>query len=182
MKHISLILSLIFFLSLTTMAQNSEKKLSRKERKELKKKQKEEDIKQMSKLVESLRFVFEANEIIDRSGKVYNADATINFVAMDSNHLVFQLGSAMLIGINDVGGITIEGKITNTKITKTEKNGYYYLVIKVSATSGFYEIQMDISPSGFATVKVTTSNYKKIVYKGNIVTYGNSNIYKGTTF
>ena len=164
------------------MAQNNERKLSRKERKELKKKQKEEDIKQISKLIESLHFVFEATEIIDRSGKSYNADASINFVAIDSNHLVFQLGSAMLIGINGVGGVTVEGEVTNTKITKTEKNAYYYLVIKVSARSGFYEIQMDISPYGFATVKVTTSNYKKIVYKGNIVSYDNSNIYKGTTF
>ena len=183
MKNISLIIIALFLtFSYQVQAQNSEKKLSRKERKELKNKEEEQTKKHISKLVESLHFVFEANEIIDRTGKAYNADATINFVALDSNKMVFQLGSAMLIGINGIGGITIEGTVTSSKTTKTEKNGYYYIVLKVSTTSGFYEIQMDISPMGFATVKVTTSGYKKIVYKGNIVSFENSNIYQGTAY
>ena len=88
----------------------------------------------------------------------------------------------MLIGINGVGGVSIKGKIESFKISKTEKNGYYYLVLKVAAIVGFYDIQMDISPSGFATAKVTTSDNKKIIYKGSIVSFDNTIIYQGTTY
>jgi len=158
------------------------KKLSRKEKKELRKKEKEAKIKRLSHTIESKRFVFEADQIMDRNAKTYPVISNINFVSIDSNIAVFQLGSASIVGVNGLGGVTIEGKIVNFKLNKNEKNGYYYIVLKVSTKFGFYDMQLDISPLGSTRVKITTSNHRKIGYSGVVKSFEDSNIYQGMTY
>jgi len=175
-------LALFMLFSVQLLAQNNDKKLSRKERKELRKKEEEKTKLEISKLLESRKFVFEADQIIDREGKTYLVNSSINFISIDSNKAVFQLGSAATIGVNGVGGVTIEGEITDFNLEKNEKNGYYYLVLKVTAKTGFYEIQLDISPLGTTKARITTNNYKKINYSGNILSFEQSTIYKGITY
>jgi len=181
-KIILLFLGFLLTFSLSTQAQTEKKKLTRKERKELKQKQKQEEALQTAMLINSKRFVFQADEIIDRSGKSYSVSYSINFIVIDSNTAVFQFGSLMLIGINGAGGVTIEGKITKMEITKNEKNLYHYIVVRVATNRGFYDIQIDISPSGMATAKISNTASQTIVYKGVIVAPKNSNIYKGTAY
>jgi len=183
MKNTALIIFALFMLfSVQLMAQNNDEKLSRKEKKELRKKEEEKTKLEISKLLESRKFVFEADQIIDREGKTYLANSSINFISIDSNKAVFQLGSAATIGVNGVGGITIEGDITDFKLEKNEKNGYYYLILKVAAKTGFYEIQLDISPLGTTKARITTSDYRKVNYSGSIVSFKQSIIYKGVTY
>jgi hypothetical protein len=183
MKNI-IILFIAIFLSATVLAQEntSNKKLTRKEKKELKKKEEEQTKKEVSIVVESRRFVFEAEQIIDRESNTYPANSSINFIKVDSNKAVFQLGSAAVIGVNGLGGITIEGEITNYKVEKNEKNGYYYIVLKVSSRLGFFDIQFDISPLGFTRARITTSDYKKIGYSGQVKSFENSQTYQGITY
>ena len=183
MKKI-ILLFFVFLLtySISTQAQTEQKKLTRKEKKELKQKQKQEEALQMAKLINSKKFVFQADEIIDRSGKSYSVSYSINFIVIDSNTAVFQFGSLMLIGINGAGGVTIEGKVTKMEITKDEKNLYHYIVVRVATNRGFYDIQIDVSPSGKATAKISNTASQKIVYRGEIVAPKDSSIYKGTAY
>ncbi len=178
------VLIIAFFLSTTIQAQEntSNNKLTRKEKKELKKKEEEKTKKEVAKLVESKQFVFEADQIIDRQGNIYPANSSINFIKVDSNHAVFQFGSAATIGINGLGGVTIEGEISNFKIEKNEKNGYYYIVLKVNSKFGFFDIQFDISPLGNTSARITTSDRKKIGYKGEVKSYDSSKVFQGITY
>ncbi len=178
------IVFLSILISIPTYAQenNSNKKLTRNEKKELKKKEDEETKKEITLIVESKKFVFEADQIIDRKAMTYPANSSINFIKIDSNKAVFQLGSASTIGVNGLGGITIEGEITSFKIDKNEKNGYYYIVLKVTSKFGFFDIQFDISPLGNTNAKITTSDYKKIGYSGEIKSFDDSQIFQGITY
>jgi len=183
MKSILIIITALF-ISISVQAQEntSNKKLTRKEKKELKKKEDEKTKKEIRLLIESNKFVFEADQIIDREGNTYAANSNINFISLDSTHVVFQLGSASLIGVNGVGGVTIEGSTSTFKVNHNEKNGYTYIIMKVESKLGFYDIQMDISPLGKTSAKITTSNNKRIGYSGEIVSFKDSRIYQGTTF
>jgi len=183
MKKIALLI-VVLGISFSAYSQENtrSKELSRKEKKELRKKEDEQKKKRIIAIVESQKFVFEADQIMDRNGKTYPANSSINFIILDSNKVVFQLGSASMIGVNGVGGITIEGTVSSIKINRNEKNGYYYIIMKVESKLGFYDMQIDISPLGASRAKITTSNHKEIGYSGEIIPLAESRIHQGSTF
>lgn len=183
MKKIALLIFAFGILfSVQAQEATNTKKLSRKEKKELRKKEEEKTKQHISQIVESRQFVFEASQIIDRNGNIYPANSNINFIIVDSNKVIFQLGSAARIGLNGVGGVTIEGSISRFDIKRNEKNGYYYITMKVDSKLGFYDMQMDISPLGNSGAKITVAKGGKIGYSGEIRSFKDSSIYQGTTF
>jgi hypothetical protein len=104
-------------------------------------------------------------------------------VIVDTNTVVFQTGTNIgNLGANGTGGVTLEGKITDYQVDRSEKNKYTYIVIRASTMTGNFEIRMDISPMGNATVRIMKLGGKKLIYTGLINSYQDSKIYQGTTY
>jgi len=179
MKKVLVVL-LTGFMFFTVQGQEvGKKKLTRKEKKELRRQQDEDAKKIVDAIIEARQFVLEANLIKNKSGQTFSVSSTINFVMVDSNKAVFQFGSAHTIGVNGVGGATVEGKITKYDVNKREKSGSYYIRINISATTGFYEIRLDISSTGMADAQVTALSNKKIGYSGRIIPLHESRVFQG---
>ena len=122
MKAISLVLIMII-LGGSSFAQTKEdNKAAKKAKKEAKALQDKENTAALISLVESKKFVLEANTLFDRTGMSYILNSSLNFVGFDGVNSTIQLGFDQLIGWNGVGGVTIDGQITKMEI-KTKKNG-----------------------------------------------------------
>jgi hypothetical protein len=170
------------FVFVNTYGQNQEKKkLTRKERKELRLRLKEEKIRLIDSAINNRQYVLEADYIMNKKGESFSVSSNINFVCIDSSKATFQFGSTYLIGLNGIGGVTVEGDITSYKVTK-RKSGSYYIRISVSSSVGFYDISINITSTGLADADISTISSKRINYSGKIVPLQQSFIYKGRSY
>jgi hypothetical protein len=187
MKFILLILLIISpgFL----YGQDGESSLSKKEQKALAKEkrkaeQKAEDDKQSAitaLMLEYQRFVLEADYVAGKSGSRTPVNSTLNFVIVDSLKATMQLGSPWGLGINGVGGVTVDGKITKYELNKkeTKKGVSYSVTFYVMSSFGSYDIQMWISQSGRADATVRGNVSGQLTYSGQLVPLSQSRVYKG---
>ena len=120
MKQIIFILiAILVAIPTISQAQELSKKEQRQLNKQLKKEQKaEEDARKaaiVGLMMEHGRFVLEADQLRDKRGNTVNVSSMINFIASDSINGVIQIGSQHYPGLNRVGGITVDGPISNYK-------------------------------------------------------------------
>ncbi len=131
------------------------------------------------------RFVLESDYVGDQTGQRVPVTSNLNFISVDTTHATLQLGSFNGVGINGVGGITVDGKVLNYKLHKKElKNGNsnYYVQMTVLTSTGSYDIAMDVSDTGRADATVSGSVSGQLVYYGNLVPLSLSRVYKGTPY
>lgn len=164
--------------------------LSKKEKKqlekELKKEQKAEEAAQKAKVVDAMvhyqQFVLEANTLRDKRGTQIQVSSNINFVAADSLTGVIQVGSNTYIGRNGVGGVTVDGSISDYKYTLHEKSGSYNVSYFLRTPVGSYDIRITAYPDGRADADVSSTTWgDKLRYSGFLVPPGMSRVYKGTS-
>ena len=181
MKNSLLIgLALLITTSVMQAQENQEKqRLTRAEKKELRKQEQENMQKLVAGLITNRTFVLEASYLITRYGAMIPVSSTINFISIDSTNATFQFGSANHFGQNGVGGVTIDGKISDWIVKTRKKTGVYYIRATLSSAWGAFDINFDISPTGMADATIT-SNYGGILqYSGRILAPNESRIFKG---
>jgi hypothetical protein len=183
----TIIAFLMLFIALGAFAQEQEpKKLTRKEKQEILKleRAKEDSILRAvtDVIITNKQFVLEADQLRDRYGNMAFVTSNINFIAVDSNVAVFQFGSAHTVGINGIGGVTVEGRITSFKAKKNEKNGSYYIQFNISSNLGMFDISMNVSGDGRASATVNAMSRGKLNYSGKLVSLQTSNVYKGMSW
>lgn len=181
---------LIFVLAMLLTLPAFTQELSKKERKqldkELKKEQKAEEAAQNAAVVDAMvvynRFVLEANTLKDKRGNSLQVSSNINFIASDSISGVIQVGSNTYIGRNGVGGVTVEGSITDYKYSKNEKNGSYSITYYLRTPVGSYDVRISVYSDGRADADVSSTTWgDKLRYSGYLVPPGISRVYKGTS-
>jgi len=182
MKQFIVLLLLSSFFLTTTAQEKTKKKLTREEKKELKLKQEEKAEKLVSAMIEARQFVLLADNISTQEGLTFPVSSNINFVLVDSTKATFQFGSVSLIGINGVGGVTIDGNITYFDVKKYEKSGAYFIRMTISTSTGFYDINFNILATGIADAEVVAMSNFRFNYSGRIVPINQSRYYKGTSF
>lgn len=167
-----------------------EPELSRREmrklERELKKEQKAEEAARKSEIVELMvehgRFVLEADRLRDRRGNTVIVSPTINFVAADSTSGVLQIGSNYYVGLNGVGGITVEGPISGYEYSRNKRNGSYYVSYNLRTPTGTYDVRMTVFPEGRADATVSSSWPGQLNYSGYLVPPSMSRVYKGMSY
>lgn len=174
----------IALMTLPAFSQELSKKEQKQLEKELKKEQKAleqaETAKVVSAMVEYCKFVLEANTLKDKRGNSMQVSSSINFIASDSINGVIQVGSNTYIGSNGVGGVTVEGKISDYKYTKNEKNGTYNITYYLMTPMGSYDVRISAFPDGRANADVRSTTWgDKLSYSGFLVPPGISRVYKG---
>jgi hypothetical protein len=187
MKRILMLLT-VLLMAIPTFSQEQElsKKEQKKLEKELKKEQKAKEAAQKAMviglMVEYQRFVLEADRLRDKRGNTVNVSSMINFIASDSINGVIQIGSQHYAGLNGVGGITVDGPISNYKYTFNEKSGSYSVSYNVRSSVGTYDVRMTAYADGRADATISSTWPGRVNYSGYLVPPAGSKVYKGTSY
>ena len=181
MRGISLLVIIIILAASAFAQTKEEKKAGKKAKKEAKVLQDKENTAILIGMVESKKFVLEANTLFDRTGLSYILNSSINFVGFDGVNSTIQLAFDQLIGWNGVGGVTIDGKITKMEV-KVKKDGIGFTIdaAVVNKGGGLVTMLFRVSSSGNARVEMSGSFGERITYQGNIIALNKTAVYKGT--
>lgn len=157
------------------------KKLTKEQKQELRRIEEAESAKLVTMMVETQRFVLEADYLSDRTGQRVFVSNTINFIAVDSNKITIQLATVSGVGgVNGMGGITADGNITSFEVDKSGKYQDAYSIHIVAMTRiGTYDIFLDILPSANADASVSGNTGGKLNYHGRLVPLHVSKVFKG---
>lgn len=130
-------------------------------------------------MVENKRWVLEANQLIGKQGQTLNLISNVNFVFLIGDVGIVQLSfpNATGPGFNDIGGVTIEGKVTKYEYKRRGNGGVLTATIFGSGAS------MDIifTPDPFtARCEVRSSTRSnRITFTGVMKLPEESSVYKG---
>jgi len=185
MKTIAIIIAVLFLATgLSAQENNSKKEAAKKEQKE-RREQREaimaQQFKETSAMLNSKRFVLEADFLSNQYGYRSIANSNLNFIMVDSTEAVIQTGNNVGIGYNGVGGITAKGNITRWAVTRNEKKKTISVEINVSTSIGFFQVFMNISASGKTTATLSSNWAGKLIYDGRLVPLDDSYAFKGSS-
>lgn len=168
-----------------SFSQELSRKEERKLIKQLKKEQQAEEAARAAELVGLMvhhrRFVLEADQLRDKRGNLSHVSNMINFVAADSIEGVIQVGSYYYVGLNGVGGVTVEGDISSYRYNQNPKNGSFNVSYNLRTSSGTYDVRMHVFPDGRADATISSTWPGRVTYLGKLVPPGASRVYQGRT-
>jgi hypothetical protein len=158
-----ILLVLLFFLSLPVLAQEKSKKELKAER-ELKRQ------KEIEEMINSKKFVFEAQRVIPQGGRLLNLDYNTYFLKFNEARTTCDLpffgrGFNVPYGGRD-GGIKFEGIPEEIKIEKKKKS--YTIKAVVKGKDDVYNLYFTVSFNGSASLSVNSNNRSSISYDGEI--------------
>jgi hypothetical protein len=171
-------------ISLPAFNQELSRKEQRQLEKEMKREQKAAEAAQKSEIVTAMvelqRFVLEANTLRDKRGTSVPVASNINFISADSLTGVIQVGSNLYVGRNGVGGVTVEGKVSDYKFNRHERSGSYNISYILQTPVGSYDVQITAYPDSRADATVRSTTWgDQLRYSGYLVPLGLSRVYKG---
>lgn len=167
------------WISLNSYSQDT--KLSRQEQKEVKKAQMTANFYVLDSLLNSRRFVLEAEFLQNSYGERINVVSTLNFIKLDQSRGILQTGSnySNSMGYNGVGGVTAEGNIGTWRIYKDAKKLTFRLQFNILTNIGNYDIFMNVAADNRATATISGLGPGKLTWEGHLSTIDNSRIFKG---
>lgn len=175
------VLGLTFALS-SCSTLSPEQQAAKAAQKELEARQKAAEHARVLEAFKNLNFVLEANRLTFRRGETANVSSAINFISVVNGKATVQLGSSRGMGLNGVGGITVEGDPSDVKF-KTDKHGIVEMFMRVNGTGISAEVTISLygdSNQASATI-YPNLNSNKITLNGFMRPAKDSNTYKGTT-
>ncbi|MCX6251383.1 MAG: DUF4251 domain-containing protein [Bacteroidetes bacterium] len=186
MKTINLILLFTFLMGgMFAQSVKTEKELRKEaaeKKKEARKAKLEKEFEATAALLISQRFVLEAQTTGNRFGDRRPSPSNLNFIMVDSVHAVLQVGSSGRVGLNDVGGITLDGTITSWKLEKNDKGKTFDLYMTIITKIRTYDVIMSVSASGYASASINGNTASTLIFDGNLVSLEESGVYKGRSY
>lgn len=192
MKQYSFVTLMVLLISTTipfvSLSQNKEltkqeKKEIRKEKKALRKAERkmyDKSIHELAyKALKDMDFVLQASSIQSKRGRIINVSDNLNFILVDNDKATLQLAFKGYGGPNGLGGITLNGRITN-KVYTTDKHGNQRLSFNVMGAVLNAEVRINLNASGnYANAQVDAiTTGSKIQFRGNLLPRNQSGIYK----
>ncbi len=187
MRKIAIILTLILVSGVVNAQSGG---LTKKEEKALLKEQKKKEQAEAmaaayeftGQMINTGHFVLEADMLFDKYGQSYQVQSNLNFIMLDSIHGVIQVGDAYSLGQNGVGGVTIEGDVTDYEVKSDEKRHTYTASWEVRSPVGRYRVVLNASANGTADASISGSFSGRLRFSGNLVHPGKSRVFKGTSY
>ncbi len=186
---------LLLSFTVTTFAQTS--KEARAARREALKKEREarkaleaqQDSVAYFKAVEALKtgsFVLEANNVSFPNGITRFVSSNTNYVQVDNGEGIVQTAFSNFAyspGPNGLGGVTVEGNISDLKIKEDKDGNYYYsysiqgiaisATVFITLTGGTNQASVNISPN---------FNNNNMTMTGVLLPLDESDVFQGTTW
>ena len=171
----------VFAFSLTAGFSQDSSKQSKKEARKEARQAKLEAIKARTlAALDEQAFVIEAHTLSDRYGYSLPVSPNTNFIAVDGEEAVIQLAFRVGPGLNGLGGVTYEGKVTKLEITERKKGKGHFLTMRIFGPGiGSVDIFADILADGGISAQVVGMNGQRFRYRGDFVPLEESFIYQG---
>jgi len=182
MRRIGLLLAFIIISSgLLAQDSNEDKDDVKKARKEQNQAQERAKIALLIGMVESKKFVLEANTLFDKSGHSYVLNSNLNFVGFDGENSTIQLSFQQLVGWKGVGRVAVDGKIKKMEI-KAQDGATGFTITGTIQNKGDEVITMifRVNPSGVAKVDMNSNFGERFSFQGNLIALDKTNVYKAT--
>ena len=129
-------------------------------------------------------FVIEVDQLLYPKGLTKFVSSITNFVSMNEGKAVIQIATSYFRpGPNGLGGITVEGNVSNVTMNVSKKgNVYYSFMDQGIAVSANVSIQL-AGDSNRVTVTIFPNfNSNNLTMTGRLVPYDQSNVFQGQTF
>jgi hypothetical protein len=181
-KFMSITLALFVsmgFLFAQEDASGSDNLSKRELRKMEKQKERETNLALYKEVAEEKAWVIEAHTIFNKYGRSFQMDPTINFVSVTGEETIIQLGVHGFIGYNGLGGITLDGMITNYEVNRDGDSiliGY----TAMGALMGPIDMIARISSEGYGRITLSGNWGRRMTFAGYFVPYDTSRTYTGT--
>jgi hypothetical protein len=146
-----------------------------------------QELQAFNQAVESIKsgsFVIEVDQLLFPQGMSKFVSNLTNFVSMNNGNAVIQISTSYFNpGPNGLGGITVEGKVSDITMS-TDKKGfvYYNFMVQGAIVSATVNIQL-LGNGNRATVTVYPNfNSNNLTMTGEVVPYNQSDVFQGRTF
>ena len=128
-------------------------------------------------------FVLEAKSVTFKNGATAFVNSTTNFISLKGNKAVVQVSpSSFASGPNGVGGVTVEGNVTDLRIM-TDKKGRTTLSMNVIGIGINAQVEVYMYPGTNKASATVYPNFNSntVWLQGDIVPYENSNVFEGNS-
>ena len=129
----------------------------------------------------SRQFVLEADKVIFKRGETAYVNSNTNFISMDQDRGSVQVAfNTAFAGPNGIGGITVDGNVSNVKM-RTTKKGDVNFSFSVQGIGISAQLFLTLNRgNNEATVTITPNfNSNTLTLHGKIVPLEESSVYKG---
>lgn len=128
-------------------------------------------------------FVLEASSVTFKNGTTAFVNSTTNFISLKGNKAVVQISpSSFAAGPNGVGGVTVEGNVTDLKV-KTDSKGRTTLSMNVMGIGINAQVEVYMYPGTNRASATVYPNFNSntVWIQGTLVPYENSNVFEGNS-
>lgn len=175
-------LAIIFSLSAGMLLGQDTTDQKRKTKKELRQERLQESKKALAALAENKTLIVEANLLRGKYQHHYQATGD-NFVLIDGDRVVLQTASSWGPGFNGLGGITLEGRLTEYEYDVTEENGPIRITASANMSgAGFGTLRINVSADGSASATYQDNWGGRITFVGTAGDPEESRVFEGMTF
>lgn len=179
---VALIASMSFVEAQTTN-KKEEKAKSRKERKAERERADSLLFEQAKLSIENKCFVLEADRVMLKRGMTSNVSSNTNFVMVNKEKATVQVSfNVPVSGANGLGGVTVDGNLSDFKI-KEDKKGNLTVDFNVSGAGISAKVTISLPKgSNSATLNVLpTFNSNHLTLYGQVMPLEQSTVFKGRT-
>jgi hypothetical protein len=128
-------------------------------------------------------FVLEATSVTFKNGTTTFVNSTTNFISLKGNKAVVQISpSNFASGPNGVGGVTVEGNVSDLMV-RTDSKGRTTLSMNVMGIGINAQVEVYMYPNTNRASATVYPNFNSntIWLQGTIVPYENSNVFEGNS-
>jgi len=153
-----------------------------KERKEVRAERLRKSKDALAALTENRTLIIEANMLRGKYQQHYQATGD-NFVLIDGDRVVLQTASIWGPGFNGMGGITLEGRITDYKYELGDGNVPITIMASVSMNgAGFGTLRINVSANGSGTATYQDNWGGRVTFVGTAGDPAHSRVFEGMSF
>jgi hypothetical protein len=175
-RHITLIISLVcFYGGVMASGQKEDNKMSRKEKRAA---ESEQLYLKNKQIIEERAFVLESDFLQDRYGYRIPVTRNINFIMVDGDQAIIQIGSNVGLGPNGVGGVTAKGRITKWELQENEKKKTFNVRMNVLTSIGMYDVSLSLG-NHHSTARLTGLRPGNLTFDGDLVALEESRVFEG---
>ena len=127
------------------------------------------------------QFVVEADQVIFKTGEHAYVNSNTNFVLVNLKQGTVQVAfNTTVAGPNGIGGVTVDGSVSNVKMEVNKKGNVYYS-FSVQGTGVSAQVFVTMSNgSNEATVNINPNfNSRTLTLRGEVIPLEKSRIFKG---
>ena len=183
MKRLVSIMMLALFIMVGHIGAQETRELTREEKKALQERLDSLLYAEAEEAIEAKAFTLEANQVVFKHGQTAYVTSNTNFVAVDGNKAVVQIAfNIPASGLNGLGGVTVDGTVSNYE-TRKDKKGNLYVSMNVMGTGISARVDINVlKGSNRASVTVSPNfNSNRLTLNGVLLPKDRSNVFKGTS-